>query len=472
MNGDAEDQAAQQYTILMPGMRDIFAKPVITKAYQDRLRREGVPESDIPALSSEMERKWIQERVIRMKNAYSPVPEKLRWIPTVINYIDDAQDIFITALTLGKILAPRLMARFIPYVGWALLISDIMNIGTAVLSIPLTGPSGKKLGRAVIRGMLGNRAKRISRAAEWMTRTRWFPFLLQAGQASETLTGYGLRLGPIMGTASDSIWGAIRYAEGKQVRIVGPPPSDPISKAARFLSQGFLKTQLSQEISQDDKEYLNLAEALAARMIMDETISTPIDDRADDLGTTECAIYEPWHPVSREVLAAEEIDPSGDLRIFNKDGILKPTYQESVYTASRWHRFWEAEQAVYHQFNDAGSIHQMVQDQAGSDAWDWMLREPGTVSDAWDPINLVITTAIELSVYPPPGVVPGRVLWWIREVESEVDWFAGGRPTWEMLTRNALKTMGGWVDFPPVEGYAQFRTTPKGLAEYRSWYLQ
>ena len=46
--------------------------------------------------------------------------------------------------------------------------------------------------------------------------------LLEAGQAAQTITGYGLVLGPFMGAVSDMAWAGVRKVQGKQVKIYMP----------------------------------------------------------------------------------------------------------------------------------------------------------------------------------------------------------------------------------------------------------
>lgn len=463
MNGDAEDQANQTYTIQIPGMRDFFAKPIITKAAQKRLRDKGVPEDQIPALSSQEERDWLRARVIRMKSQSSPVPEKLRWIPDVITHIDDAQDIFITALTLGKILVPKLMTRWIPYVGWALLISDVMNIATGVLSIALTGPTGKGTARTIIRLMGGNKARRISTAAKWMQKTNWVSFLLQAGQASDTLSGYGLRLGPLMGSISDTVWGGIRKLQGKQVRFVGPPPQDPFQKAARFLMKSYKTTQYQYELSRDDKEYLLLAEALATRIFISEAPTGIMEDRAIELQDTEVPVSEPWYEPSREVLLEEGIDPSGDIRAFDRSGVVIPTYLQAVQKSQELQYDYEKWRAIDYQYEDAGGVYKMVQDQAGNEAWDYLTGTRNAVEDVWDPYNIALQRAIEYSIFPPPATYQWRIRRWLDLSMQQVAWGIGEVPTAEQMKEQAIIAMGGWQAFPDPAGYPQsyqFRKSP------------
>lgn len=92
------------YTIDLPGLTDFVR---------------------IPALENE-ELKF--QRWIRFKTQEPLLPEPLRWIPGLINKLDDAQDLLFTALVLARPLLRKLPAWLLPGLGWLLLANDILNL--------------------------------------------------------------------------------------------------------------------------------------------------------------------------------------------------------------------------------------------------------------------------------------------------------------------------------------------------------
>src|SRR5690242_5710254 len=103
------------YVITLPGVNDVIS----------------VPPMDDVQIKRERLSRW------RLRTVNSPVPEPLQALSPLINWLDDKQDLLIFALTAGKFLLRKLPSRFIPYLGWALLANDALNLMTAVVSAPL-----------------------------------------------------------------------------------------------------------------------------------------------------------------------------------------------------------------------------------------------------------------------------------------------------------------------------------------------
>lgn len=108
-----------------------------TRDYLDRLRdvqETGAYTIDIPGLTDfiripALENEELKfQRWVRFKTQESVLPEPLRWIPGLINKLDDAQDLLFTFLVLARPLLKRLPARFLPGLGWVLLFNDLLNL--------------------------------------------------------------------------------------------------------------------------------------------------------------------------------------------------------------------------------------------------------------------------------------------------------------------------------------------------------
>lgn len=427
MNGDAEDQANKAYTITIPGMHDVFIIPADKQTWRNRQ----------------------VARIIRMKQQNSPIPDKLKWIPQVINYIDDAQDNLAIALIAGKFLLRYVAPRFVPYLGWALLANDILNLGTHLLSFAMTGRPGKLGLREVVTALAFGRAKRMKRVAQFMSKTNWVGATIQGGQVLEQHTGYGLRLGGVMGLASDLTWGAIRAAEGKQVRIVGPPPGDPLTKAARFLVQTAQMGWLSNEVTKEDHMIINAAQAVAAARLTQEMGYVQMDDRAAILEQTEYPLFEPWDEDSRAALYDNGIDPSGPIRPFYRGRYNQPSFKQLIQSNGQNQWDYEYYQRYIYGSSDTGTLMKTIHDQAGTDILSMTVDEPNNLQDVGhNELNLVYAMT-EFELFPP--YIPD-----IYDMKDFIEYMAyvmqdeGLRFITESALKSALyESFGGWSKQSP-----------------------
>lgn len=99
-------QREDRYTINVPGITDFIR----------------IPPLESPQLRAQRYIRWQQSREV--------LPEPLRWIPKLINKLDDAQDLLYTAIALAIPLLKRLPRFFLGPLGIALLINDILNTAT------------------------------------------------------------------------------------------------------------------------------------------------------------------------------------------------------------------------------------------------------------------------------------------------------------------------------------------------------
>lgn len=282
--------AEQRYTLDIPGLND-FIK--------------------IPALE---DKRLAQQRIARMKTAQSPVPDPLKWIPSVITKLDDAQDLLNTALVLAKPLIRRLPARFIPYVGWLLLVNDVLNFATFVMGTALGGRASKKVFLDQLSRITPGRTGSLKRVSDFLNRTNWFGFGIQAGQAIETLTGYGLQLGALMGLVSDATWLGVRtLLSGPQTaEIRTPPPADLSSKAARYLMQPSTDFLMLDVLSEEDAQLLLAARCLAIQVLSNDLSPQTFNQRGTEAEDLYVPVMRVWNPASREALEEAEIDPDGE----------------------------------------------------------------------------------------------------------------------------------------------------------------
>lgn len=291
---------ADEFTIDIPGATEIFR--VVPKSLEDKELR--------------------QKRVTRMLTSNSPMPEPLRWIPSVINAIDDVEDLMTTALVLGRPLLKRLPSRFVPVVGWVLLIGDLVNLTTGLLGLVSGGRGGKRVLKNATQFYGKKKLIPTKRAASFFNRVPVLGSVLQAAQVAENLTGFGLRLGGIMGLLNDSFWGAVRKFQGKKVIFRGPPSSELGAKAARVLNQVMTLGDSNIPLDLDDMDLLIQGHALASAILREQPNNGKVFDRIDLMCKTEQPTYIPWNETSRVVLQENGIafDDSIKPYVFSEKG--------------------------------------------------------------------------------------------------------------------------------------------------------
>ena len=431
MNGDADDQRDKVYRIQIPGMKGFVSVPAEKKL---------TPE--------------VKDIIIKRYMAkYSPVPRKLQWIPGVINQIDDAQDLLSVALTLGKPLLRKLPGRFIPGLGWILLANDILNLGTAILSIPLQGRPGKNIGRNVLRYMAGNKFKRAKVVQKWLSTTNWLGFSLQAGQVSTTLTGYGLKLGPLMGMVSDITWGAVRKLQGAQVEIKGPPPDDYIDKAARFLAQGLLDGQSRDGLAEEHQNLLIAATNLATNALREAQPAAILEERIPILRATQVPVHEPWDDDTRRVLVENGIPWDGIKRPRTTLSTNTPTYYDFIRSEATTTANYEAFRRAYGGVTEETGVSQIIYNEAGNNVFDKMVDGDDNLEDEWGAESNGVQSSIEFAVYPPHTATKTQVNSYLNSIRFYLEDAGLTFPTAEMLQSICLDRWGGYDTEPPVDGY-------------------
>lgn len=152
----------------------------------------------------------------------SPVPPNLQEIGELLTVLDDLQD---EAATLAVVLmiAEKLAGRAIPGVGWVATAADALNVIYAVANVGTgSGLPGKRSKRAAVekaKQSSGGLAGRLEDLRRTGTLRLGLSDLLQGLQATDSVFGTGIQLGPIFGFLQDAFWGVVRGAE---FRFRGP----------------------------------------------------------------------------------------------------------------------------------------------------------------------------------------------------------------------------------------------------------
>lgn len=387
-----------------------------------------------------------------MRNGNSPVPKVLQWIPNVINQLDDAQDLLYTALVIGKWVAPRVFLRMVPGLGWTLLANDALNVGTALLGTALGGRSMKR-GFMESMELLGtNRTRRLGRVAAFMGKTPMVPFLLTAGQASTTLTGYGLSLGAAMGMVTDSIWGAIRAVQGESVVIKGPPPADPLGKAVRFLAQSQQQVEMKDIISPEDHELLIAANAVATQITQEQTEPNILETLHDQLTNIRVPGFEPWNGASKQALTELGIRPDSDPEhpiiphySINED---YPKFTDIVNNVGT--KIGEWHDAMKNVLKDSGTsiALQAAYNQTNLDNWRWIAGDPKNIKPTFEEWENAAAAAIEFSVFPAVEAAADEVKAWLDYATQLARDSGFTRASFDSLKKAAVVVLGGYERRP------------------------
>jgi len=283
---------AEEFTITIPGWDDVIKiKPMHT-------------------LSKEKQRELTVRRIISMKE--SPTPEIVRSISSLAVYLDDAEDILSTAMILGRPLLRRLPSRMIPGLGWVLLVTDILDFGTWIISSATGGPTGKRKAIDQIRNVSLSRGNRMRKIDKFHRLKPGLPQLIEGLQATETIFGVGLSIGPLMGLFQDTVWSLMRLGEGARIKIRMTTPPNIAQLAAKFLLQSNLLMGLGPLLGIDDTLKLWAANEYANLWLQEEKESEEMISRANIGLGLRLPQFIPGNPLTREILALYDVDPDRD----------------------------------------------------------------------------------------------------------------------------------------------------------------
>lgn len=412
---------------------------------------EGTYTIDIPGFSDFIRIPALEDyelkrdRIERMRTRESPVPDVLQWIPSVITTLDDAQDLLFTGLVLAKPLLTRLPTRLIPGLGWVLTANDALNLGTAVLGSTLAGRGPKPKAIKTLVDLSSSKARRVGRVADFLTTSQWLGFAIQAPQAAESLTGYGLQLGALMGAISDSVWGTIRTLGGEQVEFRGPPDDDVFEKSIEFLLEAPYEIFSGQILSEEDHTLLFAAGAVAAGVIAERGTTTKIAPRFETLSRTEIPVSRPWQRESIAALAAAGIRPDGPLRPFIPTPSPRPTFlQAAQLAAASTDRFQREMREVYGP-TSRGTLAQLLYNQGGELLWDVVNGAGSLAAPDPDAFDKFIGVAVEFNVFPQHPLTAPELLAWYRQALAQAYYRGVDVPARGDLITAANETINGWM---------------------------
>jgi len=146
----------------------------------------------------------------------SPTPPALVEVGELLTTLDDIQDEAAT-LAIVLMIAEKLAGRAIPGVGLVATAADALNVIYALSNTAtgsgLPGRRGKRTAVDKAKASHGGLSSRLEEMRRSGSLKIGIGDVLQGLQATDSMFGFGVQLGGIMGFMQDAFWGAVRGAE-------------------------------------------------------------------------------------------------------------------------------------------------------------------------------------------------------------------------------------------------------------------
>ena len=304
------------YTVRAPHFSDIIHLPVapeITKEDREefvRALKEG-RDPDLPFLKKDylMARREKYKRMLE-----SPSPKWLRNIGAILTAIDDAEDALSTLCVIGRLairLAPRLLGRFIPILGWGLVAADALSLLNFTSLLPVVGRAKKRRGWDFFGDNPFNRTSRIKRAMKAVKKLPGIGDLLEVAQTTDNIFGIGISLGPIVGYAQDIITGAVRTIKGEKVswKHALPKPYLHEEIALRAQKAATVAAQVNPWIDDEDRQRIIIAWFFSNQVLSGYYGNLSPWDPIEPLHELEFQAPRPYNPDTIYILEEYGYDP-------------------------------------------------------------------------------------------------------------------------------------------------------------------
>lgn len=244
--GRQTSRPGETKTVNIPGWDDViqtgprYAPTPEERDEYYRARRER----RAPNISDQARESIERGREIRERIRTSAQPEWQQGWGSILTALDNVEDLASTVSTFGRLAlwaAPRIGARFVPFLGWAITASDILNtlsllgmIATPAYGLLCTGDLAAlaagvptMLFRRGLKSEIWNAARRnpLGRTARLAARARAVGALpnvfnlLEVAQTTDQFFGYGLSLGAIVGALNEAAASAAILARGGSVQV-------------------------------------------------------------------------------------------------------------------------------------------------------------------------------------------------------------------------------------------------------------
>lgn len=162
-----------------------------------------------------------QERALRMIR--SPTPKTIQTVGSLLTWMDDIQDGLVTTAYLYRVghmalkkIAPKIALRVgVPGLGYVLLAKDLFDIAKWLKNTQFLRGRGKRQLAQILDALPMGKKLKLSKLGKLRKILPSLREAIQIAQTAETVTGYGLSLGAVVGAGMDTVFGAVRGSESR-----------------------------------------------------------------------------------------------------------------------------------------------------------------------------------------------------------------------------------------------------------------
>jgi len=202
-------QAKYGTSINIPGFTDIIhIKPKATITAEEMAAHRWALRRNLPSpLSLEQQRLLIYKKERFLRALASPTPTWLKNYGAVATSLDNIDDALTTIVVAGRIavkIAPRLLQKAIPVLGWALTGSDILNAVNLFSYLRLTKRGCKGIPEDLAERNPFHAKAKANRVEKLKRVMPSIGEILEVAQTTDQLFGIGLCLGGLMGMVWDT----------------------------------------------------------------------------------------------------------------------------------------------------------------------------------------------------------------------------------------------------------------------------
>lgn len=241
--------------VYIPGVSDIIhlTPKVRISEYEMQAHRSALRRGLPSPLSPDQLQLLQQKRERYEKIKASPTPEIVRDIGTVMTWFDDTGDAANTAVWGGKAaiwLAAKIglkaATRAIPYVGWGLMVKDLVDVVNIWRPMTMRILKPKKEWKKDQRLNPFGKKSKIARARRLARKIPSFGDILEILQTTDVLFGVGISFGPIIGFAEDLFFGLLK---GVPIETSWQEAESPIDSILNGMESGAYINSFGQEFT-------------------------------------------------------------------------------------------------------------------------------------------------------------------------------------------------------------------------------
>jgi len=252
-------------TVNIPGFSDVIhIVPKAKISAEERAAhlwatKRGLPSPLTPAQQETM----VYKKFRFLKALASATPTWMKNYGALATVLDNVEDGLVTVSILGRIaakIAPRLLGRAVPVLGWVLMGSDILNAVNLFSWATIMTRGCKKLHGDMVSKNPFHAKAAASRALKLKRTIPTFGETLEILQTTDQLFGIGLCLGGLMGIVTDTASKAMTYSA--QEEYLKMPKTGNLDELTRWSNKGmatdidkFKKTLTDQWSNFKDEAY-------------------------------------------------------------------------------------------------------------------------------------------------------------------------------------------------------------------------